>query len=115
MTRALDTALDYATTYAQSKGLKVDREVEKMKMKSIFLSLLIISVLLLSALAFSLPAVRAQSKGSDWALPFADIGGTNYSPQTVINKQNVGQLEVKWIFPLNEPALPGYIKIYGVV
>jgi len=86
-----------------------------MKMKSIFLSLLIVSVLLLSALAFSLPAVRAQSKGSDWALPFADIGGTNYSPQTVINKQNVGQLEVKWIFPLNEPALPGYIKIYGVV
>lgn len=44
--------------------------------------------------------VGAQSltTGLDWTHPAYDVGNTGFSPQTVINRENVAGLELRWVY-----------------
>jgi alcohol dehydrogenase (cytochrome c) len=46
--------------------------------------------------AVFLPTNVYGSVGGNWLYPNFDAYGTNYNPQTVINKENVGELELRW-------------------
>jgi quinoprotein glucose dehydrogenase len=56
------------------------------------------------ALGAGLPAASAQSSNpagatkDDWAYYGHDAGGTRYSPLTQINRENVANLKVAWVF-----------------
>jgi quinoprotein glucose dehydrogenase len=63
--------------------------------------------LFITAIGLALTGARiatAQSSGSsgaprgDWAYYGHDAGGTRYSPLTQINRENVAQLKVAWVF-----------------
>ncbi|MFQ6134907.1 MAG: PQQ-binding-like beta-propeller repeat protein, partial [Nitrososphaerales archaeon] len=54
------------------------------------------------ALAYAAPLAVSDK---DWQYVNGNSWAQNYSPQTQINKDNVDQLEVKWIFPLGSKAL----------
>lgn len=49
------------------------------------------------ALAYAAPLATSAE---DWQYPNSNSWAWGYSPQTQINRNNVDQLEVKWIFPL---------------
>src|SRR3989304_2798851 len=53
-------------------------------------------------LAFAAPLANNDK---DWQYVNGNSWAWNYSPQDQINKNNVGNLEVKWIFPLGSKAL----------
>ncbi len=53
-------------------------------------------------LAFAAPLAN---NGKDWQYVNGNSWGWNYSPQTQINKDNVNNLEVKWLFPLGSKSL----------
>lgn len=44
------------------------------------------------------------SNGTDWLMINHDLSMTRHSPQTDIGKDNVGQLQVKWIFNIGFPV-----------
>lgn len=50
--------------------------------------------------------------GKNWAHPYYDSMNTNFNPQTTVNKDNVGRLEVKWVcdFPRIEFRPRGEIR-----
>ncbi len=54
------------------------------------------------ALALAAPLANNDK---DWQYVNGNSWGWNYSPQTQINKDNVQNLEVKWLFPLGSKAL----------
>jgi len=66
----------------------------------------IISILSISTivpgLAYSAPLSESDK---DWINVNANSWAWNHSPQTQINKNNVDQLEVKWVFPVGSKAL----------
>ncbi|HEY4698779.1 MAG TPA: hypothetical protein VIH27_00200, partial [Nitrososphaerales archaeon] len=45
-------------------------------------------------------AAPLKTSATDWQYTNGNSWAWNYSPQNQINKDNVNQLEVKWIFPL---------------
>ena len=51
----------------------------------------------LPTIAYAAPVANSDK---DWQYVNANSWGWNYSPETQINKDTVGQLEVKWLFPL---------------
>ncbi len=55
----------------------------------------------LPALAYAAPLATSAK---DWQFVNGNSWAWNYSPETQINKNNVGNLEVKWIFPLEGKA-----------
>jgi alcohol dehydrogenase (cytochrome c) len=61
-----------------------------------FITLLLLGTLLLG-LAYAAPLANTEK---DWQYVNANSWAWNYSPETQINKNNVDQLEVKWVFPL---------------
>ncbi|MCL4437287.1 MAG: PQQ-binding-like beta-propeller repeat protein [Thaumarchaeota archaeon] len=64
------------------------------------------------ALAFAAPT---GDNGKDWMNTNGNSWAWNYSPQTQINKNNVQNLEVKWVFPLASKALaPAGIQAAGI-
>src|ERR1700679_3815453 len=67
--------------------------------------------LFITAIGLALTGARiatAQSSGSsgaprgDWAYYGHDAGGTRYSPLTQINRENVAQLKVAWVFHVGD-------------
>ncbi|MCL4436255.1 MAG: hypothetical protein M1387_06040 [Thaumarchaeota archaeon] len=50
-------------------------------------------------------AAPLANNGKDWEYVNGNSWGWNYSPQTQINKDNVKNLEVKWIFPVGSKTL----------
>ncbi|MBI2938747.1 MAG: PQQ-binding-like beta-propeller repeat protein [Thaumarchaeota archaeon] len=74
--------------------------------KSRITSLTVLAVLAFSAftpaLAFAAPLANNDK---DWQYVNANSWGWNYSPETKINKDNVQNLEVKWIFPMGSKAV----------
>ena len=65
-------------------------------------SLGLVGVLLLSISI--IPYSTSQPmQGSNWMHPAYDTGNTGFSPQTTINKDNIGDLELKWVF-----QIPGF-------
>ncbi len=69
------------------------------KSKITFLSILTILSLstIMPALVFAAPLAN---NGADWQYVNGNSWAQNYSPQTQIKADNVDELEVKWIFPL---------------
>jgi len=51
----------------------------------------------LPTLAYAAPAAYSEK---DWQFTDGNSWAQNYSPQTQINQNNVNNLEVKWVFPL---------------
>jgi len=72
----------------------------------------VLSVILLSGWG------RAEAQGSDpnWPYPAYDANNTNYNPQNVINKDNVGQLQLSWIYqvPVNPFHILGAPPALGI-
>jgi outer membrane protein assembly factor BamB len=72
--------------------------------------------LILAILSFStiIPALAyAQPIGNtaaEWQYPNGNSWAQTYSPQTDINRDNIDDLEVKWIFPLNEKNVPEALR-----
>jgi hypothetical protein len=63
--------------------------------------LTVLTILSFSTLATTLAyAAPLADNGKDWQNVNGNSWAQNYSPQTQINKGNVDNLEVKWIFPL---------------
>ncbi len=66
---------------------------------------LVLTILTLSTvipgIAFAAPT---GSDGKDWQFANGNSWAQGYSPETQINKGNVDQLEIKWIFPLQPRA-----------
>ena len=64
----------------------------------------ILTVLILLSLSTITPgivfAAPLKTSATDWQYTNGNSWAWNYSPQNQINKDNVNQLEVKWIFPL---------------
>ncbi len=56
---------------------------------------------LLLAFAYAAPLANTEK---DWQYVNANSWAWNYSPETQINRNNVDQLEVKWVFPLQGVA-----------
>jgi outer membrane protein assembly factor BamB len=46
------------------------------------------------------------SEGKNWAHPFYDENNTSFNPQNAINRDNVQDLEVKWVRELRPPNPP---------
>ena len=73
---------------------------------------------ILSLLALTLIMVLAVSSAQDWTMENFDNSMSRHSPQTIINKSNVDQLQIKWILntgaTLEAPPLivgdTGYIQ-----
>ncbi|MCL4435708.1 MAG: PQQ-binding-like beta-propeller repeat protein [Thaumarchaeota archaeon] len=71
----------------------------------------ITNCILLTLLAFSVftPALvyaaPLASSEKDWQYVNGNSWAQNFSPQTQINKDNVQNLEVKWVFPIGSKAL----------
>ena len=63
-------------------------------------SILFIFLLLIPSSIFQ---VTAQMEGLNWEHPAFDRTNTGFSPQTQINKDNIDDLELRWIF-----QVPGY-------
>ena len=51
-----------------------------------------------SSCAGAQPAIAQSPTKDDWAYYGHDAGGTRYSPLTQINRQNVADLKVAWVF-----------------
>ncbi|MCL5318248.1 MAG: PQQ-binding-like beta-propeller repeat protein, partial [Thaumarchaeota archaeon] len=65
----------------------------------------------LPALAYAAPLANTEK---DWQYVNGNSWGQNYSPETQINKNNVGNLEVKWVFPFGSKDLaPAAIRALG--
>ncbi|MCL4435680.1 MAG: PQQ-binding-like beta-propeller repeat protein [Thaumarchaeota archaeon] len=67
------------------------------------------------ALAFAAPLANSEK---DWQYVNGNSWAWNYSPETQINKNNVNNLEVKWLFPLEgrsqaNPAIQAFISNEG--
>src|SRR3989304_504232 len=69
----------------------------------------ILTVLAILALNIFIPskayAAPLATSDKDWQYVNGNSWAWNYSPQTQINKDNVANLEVKWIFPVGSKAL----------
>ena len=74
------------------------------KSKVTILSLLVILSFstIVPALAYAAPLAN---NGKDWEYVNGNSWGWNYSPQTQITKDNVKNLEVKWVFPVGSKTL----------
>ena len=59
---------------------------------------------ILPAMAFAGPL---DTSAKDWVYVNGNSWGHNYSPQTQLNTDNVNDLEVKWIFPLEGSSSAG--------
>ncbi len=85
--------------------------------KLLLLSISVIAILVFSTVSMLIPTVpraSAQQKvlGANWEYLNYDLDGTNFSPQTKITKDNVQNLELKWVWPfptssISAPALLG--------
>ncbi len=71
--------------------------VMKIRINSIIILSLLSFSTLIPALAYAAPK---GADGKDWQYTNANSWSQTYSPDSNINKANVEQLEVKWIFPL---------------
>ncbi len=83
-------------------------------------NLLILSVLAILSLSTIMPALvfgaPLDTSADDWVYVNANSWGWNYSPQSQINKDNVNNLEVKWIYPLEgSEAIPAAMNVVGMV
>src|SRR4030067_283234 len=80
-----------------------------MKMSSIKYRITIFTLLTILGLGTFVPvlafAAPLANNGKDWQYVNGNSWGWNYSPQTQINKDNVQDLEVKWLFALGGKAL----------
>ena len=66
---------------------------------------------ILPAMAFAGPL---DTSAKDWVYVNGNSWGHNYSPQTQLNTDNVNDLEVKWIFPLEGSSSAGEgVQILG--
>jgi len=69
----------------------------------------VLTALVILAFSTFLPAIAYAAPGAqpdgDWQYVNGNSWGWNYSPQTQINKANVNNLEVKWIFPIGSKAV----------
>ncbi|MCL4436536.1 MAG: PQQ-binding-like beta-propeller repeat protein [Thaumarchaeota archaeon] len=63
------------------------------------------------AATFAYAAPQATT-AKDWQFPDGNSWAWNYSPETSINKNTAGNLEVKWIFPLEGKAAAGSSMAY---
>ena len=74
----------------------------KKSVKYIFMAIVILSFsTFLQAVAYAAPLSTSEK---DWQYVNGNSWGWNYSPETKINKDNVQNLEVKWIFPIGSKA-----------
>src|ERR687895_574021 len=89
----------------------------------IYLFVILISVIILSTVSSMLTSsasVETRNK-NDWAFVNHDIYGTRNSNQTIIGKDNVDKLEVKWRlfndFEIQDPPIiignRGYVQDYA--
>jgi len=87
------------------------------------LSLLVLTILVVSTVS----ALRADAQipsglraASNWEYINHDSWGSNYSPQDEITKENVKELELKWVFPFPEASTfaknqPGVVPFQGAI
>ena len=61
---------------------------------------------------------RTSAKGgnADWPYPAYDSSNTNFDPQTVINNNNVAQLQLTWVYqvPVNPFHIAGAAPALGI-
>jgi outer membrane protein assembly factor BamB len=88
------------------------------------LSLLVLAILVASTVSSAIRAEAQTPSGSkaasNWEYINHDSWGSNYSPQDEINKENVKDLEIRWIFPFPEAATfarnqPGVVPFEGAI
>ena len=88
------------------------------------LSLLVLAILVASTVSSAIRAEAQTPSGSkaasNWEYINHDSWGSNYSPQYEINKENVKDLEIRWIFPFPEAATfarnqPGVVPFEGAI
>ncbi len=60
--------------------------------------------------------VGAQSSEGSWTYPAYDSNNSNFNPQSIINKDNVGQLQLSWIYqvPVNPFHIAGAPPALGI-
>ena len=58
----------------------------------------------------------AQSGNADWPYPAYDSSNTNFNPQTLINSNNVAQLQLSWVYqvPVNPFHIAGAAPALGI-
>src|SRR3990172_7717501 len=79
----------------------------------------VLTALVILAFSTFLPTIAyaapLATNDKDWQYVNGNSWAWNYSPQTQINKDNVQNLEVKWIFPTSSKAIaPAGIQALGV-
>lgn len=94
-------------------------------LSKIYFSSTIASLLLLSTISLILSSTAAieeeENKKNDWIFVNHDIYGTRNSNQTIIGKDNVDKLEIKWSllndFEIQDPPIirgdEGYVQDYA--
>jgi glucose dehydrogenase len=92
--------------------------------KLLLLSTVLVAILFVSGFSSSIreiPFAEAQQKepGANWEYINYDLAGSNFNPQTKLNKDNIANIELKWVFPfptsaLSTSALPGVILLDGI-
>ena len=92
-------------------------------LSKIYFSFIVASLLILSTvpLILSSVAIEEEKNKNDWISVNHDIYGTRNSNQTIIGKDNVDKLEIKWSllngFEIQDPLISigdeGYVQDYA--
>ena len=92
-------------------------------LSKIYFSFIVVSLLILStvSLILSSVAIEEEKNKNDWISVNHDIYGTRNSNQTIIGKDNVDKLEIKWSllndFEIQDPPIiigdEGYVQDYA--
>ena len=74
------------------------------------LIVLFLPFLLFTLLTPSAPRILSQESYQNWRQPAYDEWNSGFSPQNTINRDNVRNLELKWIYNFKEPP-----ELYGAI
>jgi len=73
-----------------------------------------LSIIMILSFSTIIPAIAyAQPLGNsaaNWPYPNGNSWAQGYSPETQITRDNIDDLEVKWIYPLNEKNVPEALR-----
>ena len=78
---------------------------------SILLAVMLLTVSLDSSVPIQAQGQIGVDEGMDWTHVNYDVFASNFNPQRKINSDNIGEMQIKWVFPIprpEEPRLGGY-------
>ena len=70
---------------------------------SILLAVMLLTVSLDSSVPIQAQGQIGVDEGMDWTHVNYDVFASNFNPQRKINSDNIGEMQIKWVFPIPRP------------